>query len=100
MHELMTHDFVMAFVRVAHSAGQSHVLLFVNLLNEIVSEEPSAPQKRWWFFNIVVAFVRVAHSVRQCHGLLFINLLNEIVSEEPPAPQKHWWNLHVIHSMR
>ena len=63
--KLMTHDFVMAFVRVAHSAGQSHGQLFVNLLNEIVSEEPSAPQKCRWFLNFVMAFVRVAHSVRQ-----------------------------------
>ena len=69
LDELMTHDFVMAFVRVAHSAGQSHVPLFVNLLNEIVAEEPLAPQKRRWFFNFVMAFVRLAHSLRQSHGI-------------------------------
>ena len=86
-------------VRVAHSAGQSHVPLFVNLLNEIVSEEPSAPQKRWWF-NFVVAFVRVAHSVRQCHGQFILNLFNEIVSEEPSAPQKRWWSWYVNLSFR
>ena len=91
----MTHDFVMAFIRVAHSAGQSHGQLFVNLLNEIVSEQPSAPQKCRWFFNFVMAFVHIAHSAGQSHGLLFVNLLNEIVSEEPSAPQKRGGMLYV-----
>ena len=96
----MTHDFVMAFVCIAHSAGQSHGQLFINLLNEIVSEEPSAPQKRRWIFNFVMAFVRIAHSVRQSHGQLILNLFNEIVFEEPLAPQKRWWNLYDIYSIR
>ena len=52
----MTDDFVMAFIRVAHSAGQSHGQLFIDLLNEIVSEEPSAPQ--------------------QCGCILYVNLFN------------------------
>ena len=92
----MTHDFFMAFVRVAHSAGQSHGQLFVNVLNEIVSKEPLAPQKHRWFFNFVMAFVRIAHSLRQSHGQLILNLFNEIVSEQPSAPQKCGGMLYVI----
>ena len=34
------------FIRVAHYAWQSHEQLVFNSFNEIVSEEPSAPQKR------------------------------------------------------
>ena len=84
------------FVRVAHYAWQSHEQLVFNSSNEIVSEEPSAPQKCEGMLYVIQAFIRVAHSIRQTYGQFILNLFNEIVSEEPSAPQKCGGMLDVI----
>ena len=50
------------FIRVAHSARQSHEQLLSNLFDEIVSEEPLAPQNLFCMFCIPLGSFRGRHS--------------------------------------
>jgi hypothetical protein len=81
---------------------------FCHLLNQLVSEEPLAPQKHRWVFHLdqLASEEPSAPHKHRCYfqsltqsvslsftqsGALFhiLSLLNLLVSKKPAAPQKH-----------